>query len=217
MSSKHARLAVLAALVLVGAGFWSWNDSKAQTAATPPTRIAVVDIEKVFNDFQQTEDLNDQFEQRRKEMAAEAEKRRQAINQKKLELEAFAPDSPDYLPRNKELLRLQIEANVYEQMVKADLLRERKVWMELTYKQISDAIARLAKQRGYDLVLTYEELDTDVPDEAALRQQIMLRKVIYADPRVDLTDPVLEELNREYSSDTKIPCQSHLAYQNWPN
>jgi len=197
MTARHVRWIIVLGL-LVGAGWWGWNTSRAQTPAAVPMRIAVVDVSKVFNEYQQTKDLNSQFDQRRKEIEAEAEKRREAINQKKLELDAFPPDSPDYLARHKELLRLQIELDVYLRVVEADLRRERKVWMEQTYKQITEAVARLAKQRGYALVLTYEELDTDVADEGALRQQIMLRKVIYADPRVDLTQPVLEELNRQY-------------------
>jgi hypothetical protein len=41
-------------------------------------------------------------------------------------------------------------------------------------------------------------LTDEVPDSVALRQQILLQKVIYHDKRVDITDETLRRLNEAY-------------------
>jgi len=40
----------------------------------------------------------------------------------------------------------------------------------------------------------------DAPDSTALRQQILLQKVIYYTDRMDITEEVLTRLNTEYAS-----------------
>ena len=65
--------------------------------------------------------------------------------------------------------------------------------------------AKVAQERGFDVVMTTETLDSDVPDANALKQQIRLRHVIYANPGVDLTQDVLGRLNRNYADQGKKP------------
>jgi hypothetical protein len=59
----------------------------------------------------------------------------------------------------------------------------------------------VAERRDISLVLTYDRLADDAPDSMALRQQILLQKVIYHDARVDITDEVLTLLNSAYRNE----------------
>ncbi len=166
---------------------------------------AVIDIVKVFNDFQQTMDLNAQFDQRRKEVQLEVDTRDGELNQRMRELEAFHPDSPEYGQRRREVLKLQIDRDNYLRLAEADVRDQFKLWTERTYVMICETAAKVAQERGFDMVMTTEALDSDVPDANALKQQIRLRHVIYANPAVDITQDVLARLNRDYSDKEKKP------------
>ena len=206
----HTRTILMAA-VLLGAGLLL-GELRAQPAGRPEAagggaagRVAVVNIVKVFNEFQQTKELNTQFEQRRQEVQLEVDSRDREIELKARELEAFHPDSTDYNQRRRELLRLQIDRDNYMRLAEIDVRDQFKTWTERTYEMVCTAAAKVAERHGFDLVLTSEDLNTEVPDANALKQQIRLRHVIYADDRADITAEVLDMLNHEYKQKDQKP------------
>ena len=66
------------------------------------------------------------------------------------------------------------------------------------YNSVEQVISKLAADRGIDLVLTYNDLDPNAPDSVAFKQQILLRTVLFASERSDLTDAVLAKLDADY-------------------
>jgi len=166
--------------------------------AWPATRCAVIDIVRVFNEFQQTKDLNEILRQRGEELKAESENRRKALEQKKAELEAFPPGGEDYVKRYRELMRKQVEFNAWLQMMQAEIQREFRIWTKKTYGQILDAVTQLATERGIDIVLYIDQPQIEADTAAGMQEQIRRRKVVWASKAVDITDMILERLNREY-------------------
>jgi Skp family chaperone for outer membrane proteins len=61
----------------------------------------------------------------------------------------------------------------------------------------------IAQREGYDVVLYLSppELVSYNPD--AVKEQIRLRKVIYANPRIDITQAVVDRLNANYRAQPK--------------
>ena len=72
------------------------------------------------------------------------------------------------------------------------------MWIEQTYATATRCIADVAKERGIQVVITREELNTSVQDTNVLRTQILTRKVVYYDPALDLTSEVLTRLNAAF-------------------
>jgi len=173
----------------------------AEQAVRGPGRVAVVDIVKVFNEYEQTKALNMAFEQRRGEIKTEAEKRREVIQDRRKTLEAYKPDQPDYKTIEKEAIHEEIDMQVWLRVQEQEIKNKHKYWLEQTYQKICAAAAKIATDKGFDIILTYEELNAaEIPDSNALKQQIVRRNVIYADAQVDVTDEVLQNLNLDYKS-----------------
>ena len=68
----------------------------AQAKPTATASVAVIDIVKIFNAFQQTNDLNQAFSAKKKQIQAVAEKRRELLLQTQKSLEAYKPCDSDY-------------------------------------------------------------------------------------------------------------------------
>ena len=185
--------------------------SVGQNGATwPATRAATVDVIKIFNDFQQTKDLNDELSKRGDALKKEITDKRKVLENKKTELEAFKQDSPDYMKRFSELMKQDIEFTTWGQYMQAQVEAEHRVWLKRTYQQIIDAAKQIATERGIDVVMY-----TDVPaiegeSLDAMRDNIRRRKILWANPQADITESVLQRLNRDYDkaggrSSIKLP------------
>jgi len=181
------------------------SDLRAQAPGQAASTVAVIDIVKVFNEYRQTLDLNEEFDKRRREVQAEVDGRDVAIETKAKELEAFHPDSADYNQRRRDLLRLRVDRENYMRLAEMEVRDLFRIWTERTYEQICQTTAQVAKEQGFEIVMACEDLEENLPDANALKQQIRLRKVIYYDERMDITDQVLSRLNRDYEQKGKKP------------
>ncbi len=163
-----------------------------------PPGVGVVDIARVFEGYQMTRDLEQRFDARQQGIRAEADNRRQAMEKQLATLEAFDPTSKDYAERRDRLQQMQFEFRVWLEMEEQRLKEEHMLWLRMIYDDVSEAVAQSARSRGIDLVLTHRDLSEDVPDSSALRNEILLKKVLYFSDRVDLTGQVLRLVNENY-------------------
>ncbi|NOX59668.1 MAG: OmpH family outer membrane protein [Planctomycetes bacterium] len=168
--------------------------------AVAQSKIAVIDVARVFEEYGMTQDLESMFNARRRELADEAKERRTAIEQMRRGLAAFDPSSSDFAVREKDLIRAEVDFQVWSTYSEQKLKMSHKRWLLSIYRNTQAMVQRLATERSYDLVLTYDRLTADAPDSVTLRQQILLQKVIYHHSRIDITTEVLNRLNTEYKS-----------------
>ena len=167
-----------------------------QSQAGSPN-IAVVNLTSVFDRFRMTRDLEDLFTGRRESVTSEAESRRDDITFKRNELRQFKPATPDFEQRERILIEAEISFQVWLEVQERRLKSEHKNWLVQIYNSVEQVISKLAADRGIDLVLTYNDLDPNAPDSVAFKQQILLRTVLFASERSDLTDAVLAKLDTD--------------------
>ena len=170
----------------------------AEDRQTSAGNIAVVNLARVFDGYKMTKDLEQQFDNRRRAIGNQAEDRRYAVEKQLSALQAFDPASQDYAERRDELRRLEFEFKVWVSMEEQRLKDEHMAWLRRIYEDVRQVVAEVARARAIDLILTYDELSPEVPDSLALRREILLKKVLYFDERVDLTTEVLRRLNEGY-------------------
>ena len=166
--------------------------------AQAQSNIGVVNLARVFAEYQMTRDLEMKFEQERRSMMSDAEQRRSVMNEKRQGLAPFKPGSQAYVDRSDELTRLEVEYEVWLSINERQLKREHKHSLVRIYDRVRSVVKEMADSRQIDVVLTYDEIDDSAPDSNAMRQQILLQKVLYAQDRVDLTESVLQRLNEQY-------------------
>lgn len=160
--------------------------------------IAVCNLTYVFDNYRMTRDLEQFFESRNKEFQTQAEQKRSDLEAKRNQLAQFKPGSDDYNRREEEFAIEQYKFQGWLDLWEQRLKKEHKNWLRRVYQNVQDAVAELSKEQNISLVLTYSKIDENAPDSAAMKQQILLRTVLYADDRIDLTQPILSRLEERY-------------------
>jgi len=174
------------------------GSTQSGSAQTAPTNIAVINLARVFERYRMTNDLEQMFAERRRDIKAQAEKKRDEIAVRTNALQQFKPGTDDYRAREEELTNAEVEFEVWLQVEERRLKNEHKAWLEQIYEYTQAVVAQIAEKRGLDLVLTYSDVERDAPDSMAFKQQILLRTVIYANNRTDITSEVTEMLDADY-------------------
>lgn len=194
-------------LLMVGAGALAavalLSQSVAQTparvVAARPTRVGVCDVVAVFNGYRRAKDLSAEFDKKTRQIQVEGQKRDNAIKQLQERLDSLVPGSKEYDARLAELWQRSGEATVWLDVEKRKIVRQRVLLTQQMYKEVLDAIAETAKQRGFDIVIHRDGGQIASQNSVELLNKIALRKCLYASPDTDLTQAALERVNETYS------------------
>jgi Skp family chaperone for outer membrane proteins len=192
---------------------WGLAQSTGQTSTTDPpsaslspraaaSSLAVLDLVRVFAECDQIKDLNELIRRKSESVAAEAAQRKKVIDDKREQLTAFQSGTPDYDARRKELMRLNIEANVWLKTSEDEVETQKFEWTRVIYEKAVKGATDLAQQRGIEAVIQRVEFKPDEIESnvQALRRMIQERTVIYNAPELDITDDVIRRLNAEYKA-----------------
>jgi Skp family chaperone for outer membrane proteins len=196
---KAARVYVLViAALLGGAVLLGRSFAQPPSPAAGPTKVAVCDVVKVFNNYNRAKDLTANLNEKRETVKAEAEKRLQAINTIGMEIEELIQGSKEYERRFNDVQRLTIERTAWLQYQEALVMRDHHRLTKEMYEEIIKMVGLIAREQGVQIVLSRMGEDLQSENTPQLLQQIERRKVLYATDSVDLTDTVLKRLNEAY-------------------
>ena len=193
----------VACLAVVATLWLGRADSHAQNRPAAAARpVGVVDIEKLFNQFKQTQDLDAILQERGQALAAEGKQKQATLNQAQAGLDAFHPNSPEGIRQQHKIVRLDLELRAFFAILKQDTDRERLNWTANTYTKLIAAVQVVAARHNIDVVLGTSEPPKQLQgrDLASLRREIILRPVVWHAPQIDLTDEVLAAANRQYQA-----------------
>ena len=196
---KVSRVFVLSvAAVLVAGVVLTRSLAQDPAPAGPSPALAVCDIVHVFNNYARAADLNAQLNERGQALQSEDTKRAEAIQALEQELDLLKEGSPEYEQRFNEAQRLSIERQAWAKYQETLVMRERHRLTVEMYEEVRQAVAAVAAQRGIDVVIYNVREPLKGETTAQLLQEMQDRKVLYASERADITDAVLEGLNRQY-------------------
>ena len=195
----HQRLSIstLAALALLGAaGLWAMRSAPGQ-----PSSIAVVDLEKVYAAVDQHKAAEKDLENTAKGMAARTEELKQEVKAVESELESFKPDTEAFVEAQRKMEEAVGKLRAWQQFCEGKLAREESYLLKQTYDQVKQACALVAADNKIDLVL----LDDATPpfpdaDPRPMMQQISARRSLYVAPSLDVTQLVIERMNRDFKA-----------------
>ena len=196
--------ATLTILAFLGIFSSMGQGTPGSSSATSPQRVAVLDLVRVFNEAAQILDLNDEIRKSNDDYTKEATQRRKVIEEKQLELSAFKPGSPDYEARRKNLIHMNIDANVWLKVSEQEIEQRRFDWTRVVYEKAVQAAGEIAKQRGYDLVIQKFDFKPDIIADQNLQgiqRLIRERTVVYNIPEIDITDTVIQKMNATYKAE----------------
>jgi Skp family chaperone for outer membrane proteins len=172
--------------------------------ASADVKIATVNVGRVFQDMQETKDLQAKMESDQKALQAQDAEKKQHIKDLQAARDALKPDAPQYADADKQLLQAGTEYEIWGRIQTSVLQREQKQDIVRLYNKITAAVGEIATQKGLDLVLTEqkpdipENLDPVTPDQ--LRGLLSQRNVLFSSPAVDITADVTAAMDAKYKA-----------------
>ena len=195
------RLAILSlVMIAITLGTVVGVGAQGMTAARP-TKVAVVDVLKVFNGLQEKSQIEADIRTRGEKLRQEEETRRKELMDLQNDLKILAPETQAYTQKTDQIKAKLIELRVWSEMQGEGLKSESSIQLANLYRKMLDTIGRVAKENGYDVVL-YKEQEPDFQNvkAEAINQMIQLRKVLWSAEDLDLTDQAVTRMNNEYKN-----------------
>lgn len=197
---KQALLSATIASILTVSSTLAFGQNPGGAAAAPamPYKVGLIDMGQVFKNYKKFEvlrsDLKAEFEAQEakaKEMAQHAQELQQKMKQLK-------EGSPQYSAAEKELATASAEFESFRRSVQRDLLKREGQMYHQIYTEVSDVVRLYAEHFKYTLVMRFsrDELDPENPQQVI--QGIGARQVVYFRDEDDITEPVIDYLNRQY-------------------
>ncbi len=177
-----------------------------QAPAYPLPRVGVVRIEEVFRQIdyikEQEQVLRQEYEQDR----ARINSLQQQITEKQTELRQnplITPQSPRFRKGMLEIQLMQVDLEEQYQQLRESLSKDTAEFWKSVYLQFQLAVKGYAEHYQLDLVITAPDAELaeleereETPDR--IQQQILMRRVQYLSPRIDITPQIIEMMNKEY-------------------
>lgn len=165
-------------------------------------KIAIVSVREVFDNCV----LKTETE---KELAAEGEKRfgdikklEQEIESDKSALSKLKEESTEYMLSLKAILMKQAQLEAEKDFYQQDLTVKEMRGKEMIYRKILEAVAEVAKEKGYNMILNRDDNYLNQPESSPPAQNptdliltTKTHKLLYHDKEFDITKDVLVAIN----------------------
>ncbi|MBI3837432.1 MAG: OmpH family outer membrane protein [Planctomycetia bacterium] len=193
--------ATAVAILLAASAFTNLQAQQTQAppsrAATPPVAnhgIAVIDVKYILEHYSRVKNATDQFSRDFDDVSARFRKEKEAINKKVEKIRTFNPGTPEYKKLEEEIAQNDSDLKVKASLQQKEFAeREAKIYLT-AYQEISQQVKTYADRNGITLVLRFNGAPPDPNNREAVQAELF--KMVLYQNGIDITGPVLQELNR---------------------
>jgi Skp family chaperone for outer membrane proteins len=176
-----------------------------RAAAQTSGKIATANVMKIFNEIQETKDLNAKMQNEVKNVDAQNTEKKQKLRDLQAARDALKPDSSNYEQKNQEWTQAIIEYQTWFQIQQVNLARTQKLQTISLFNKIQAAVNEVATQKGVDIVIAEQRPDLPMENFEQLkvedvRNWINSRNVLFMNPSIDLSSDVIANLDQKYKS-----------------
>jgi outer membrane protein len=180
----------------------------AQAQSPAPTkghRVGLIDMAHVFQHYKKFEELRSGLQAEIEKSDAEAKVMVERLQKMQAEIKKFDAGSTEYEQREKQLLDLKGEFDAFRAATQRRLARRESETFKVIYTDVTKAVKLYAEYAHFDHVMRFnrkgiEEITN--PQEAV---QTMNKTFIYTNSENDITDVVLQYLNKPYATGAPAP------------
>ncbi len=163
-----------------------------------PATVACVDLGAIMKGYDKFKEISETIKAEglaRKKQLDDIRLRGQQVGR---EMQSLAIGSAEYKLKDNELTKLQAELSAEGEKAQREFAQKEAESMATVYKEVQACVARVAQFLSYTHVLqvSNEPVNGANPDAAMAAWG---RSVIYHDPKSDITEIVLYNLNGEYN------------------
>jgi Skp family chaperone for outer membrane proteins len=175
----------------------------ASTHLRPPSVVVSFNIEQVVADLTEKADSEARLRTLVNKIEDERTKRFDTINALKSSMET-ASDT-DRVVIADTLEQRTLEAVSYQRFAAMQIDSERSLMLRDIYLKIKAAVAIIAQENGYDIVLISDvqrevvvNPQSDIPREIQILERIGLQRAMYTSTQTDITEQIVTHMNLEW-------------------
>ena len=172
----------------------------AAAANATPHRVGLVDMAEIFQGYKKFENLRAELSAEIEKSDAEAKlmvERMQKMQQEMTESK-LAPGSAQYEQAEKALLDAKGEFEAFRAATQRKLARRESEMFKIIYADTTSMVKKYAEYAKYTVVVRFDRKDIDENTPPAEAVQRMNKQVVYYRSEDDITDVVLQTLNKQY-------------------
>lgn len=166
-------------------------------AAPVPAVIGSIDMEAVFKSYEKVKVTSDEMQA--KALAKQNELQKLVADMKAAaeKQQSLAPNSPEYKKFDQQLTQMKIQGQATQEQIQKEMAEMEAAALATLYREVQSMVSRVATYRGmtYVVKVSNEPLSASEPNAV---MSAMSRTVVFADPRNDITQQVVQYLNIEY-------------------
>jgi Skp family chaperone for outer membrane proteins len=186
---------IVALLPAAIAGFANAGDER------PAPRIATINIAKVFANYKKTQDLDRDLRATRDQKQQVADEKRNEITKLRDSIALLEIGTEPRKKQEEEFQRKQVEFQTFQKVTADSLLSTRKEATEKLYAEIIKAIGDYSREQKLDLIVKVDDAPLTSATIDELLFKINQRNIVYSSPQLDITDAVLNRLNKGYAKE----------------
>ena len=179
----------------------AWGQAP-KSSASIPHKIGLIDMAEVFNEYKKFKLLREGL--KADVAASDEERKKRAIPiktlQDQLKSGTVSQDSPDYVRLEKQLIGLSADYESFRKSEQRKFMRQETQIFKTIYLEVTDAVRLYTHYNDYTLIIRYSRKSLDEAKKPNEVLQHMNQLVVSSRNEDDITDPVLDYLNRKYSS-----------------
>jgi Skp family chaperone for outer membrane proteins len=191
-TSKQIAALLVAAVVLTGV--YQYGTLNAADSAAP-AKIGVVKVTEVLENCQPHKDWQAKMQAERAEMEKEFTRMKTELEALQANLKLLTPGSVDFLKLQSDMLEKKAMMDAKDEFYRGKVESEMQRWTEELYQKLLKVVAQLAEEKKLDMVMTDESLDLPAPSLRDFMLTIKTKKMLYVNPRYDITTAALEAMN----------------------
>lgn len=157
--------------------------------------VAVIDITYILDNHPRLKAATDRFKSDVQNTGMKFKSEQEAIAKQAEKLRTLKPGSPDYKRLEEELTQKQSDLKVKASLEEKEFAERESQMYLAAYTEVCALVRAYAERNGIKLVLRFNGKPVDRNNRDAIRAELF-KTVVYNDPAIDITDPVLNELKR---------------------
>jgi len=182
------------------------SSSPSAPPSRPKTAIAVFNLSNVMENCEHAKAFIEDSKAEAKSLQNQIEPMLKDFEALKKKLAALPEQKRDAYKDEYEKQERAIQD--FEKKGRESIKKKSDQQIKILYKEIEDAVVRLAKYRQIDLVMHYNDFVDEMKDQPAnIRQKFMNAPLfpMYSAPGIDITKDILTMLNQRSAAATKSP------------
>ncbi len=207
-----AAVAVLTGVASLAVTMFSCFAATARGQAAQPSsvphKVGLIDMAEVFKKYKKFDALRDDLKIDITRSQQEDQKQMSRITKLQKQIKLLKPDAPDYAKFEKELLGATSELQAYRNGVKRNLLKKESQIYKTIYLEVTDVVQQAAEAYHYTLIIRFNRQSLEEADDPRKVIQTMNQLVVDYREEDDITDSVLDYLNKRYSAANKTPSKT---------